>query len=533
MRTHGRFGLRRAVLQGGDEAEAYDLTLAPIEVDLSAVVDWRLKIFRLLFETPDTVVARMAVLFGDSVEQNQAVEIDVSDGWLLQGAWVPPDPIHLFTLANARVALMTARLGVLLRDLQEAQGAEGWGKHVRALVDFGVAVGDGKDEVVQVDVPAKPPGQDLGQDLVLRNIGWDLGEPRIFPSLWFPEEVKLKAFEVVQLEVEEIAFVNEDNGGRYLAFSGGVSIFPGAGRPERKTAEPGTPGVPAESQPAGGGLRFRRLRLRIGGNELAPRWLLDGVSLLIRSGTFELSGSGSITDVTRDGHRYREFALGLLLRFHGLGKDFSIGAQLVYGRVTGPTDRFTYWLFGFQLSYCPVGTFELRGIRMLVAGGMSPDLPEPSGRPQELRLLAWYQQNSASGAVEVRSDRAQQRAGWKVERDAEAAGVGADLCLSVSKALILRSFIFFHRSDSGSGLLVAAEVFALKSSKPIGVGAIEVDLDRDRYSALIGVDLDLAKLLDTDSPLAKGLGRLDGDDLRRQPAGRCSRSASSRIRRAG
>ena len=34
--THGRFGLRRAVLQGGDEAEAYDLTLAPIEVDLSS-----------------------------------------------------------------------------------------------------------------------------------------------------------------------------------------------------------------------------------------------------------------------------------------------------------------------------------------------------------------------------------------------------------------------------------------------------------------------------------------------------------------
>ena len=50
--THGRFGLRRAVLQGGDEAEAYDLTLAPIEIDLSKVVDWRLKIFRLLFETP-------------------------------------------------------------------------------------------------------------------------------------------------------------------------------------------------------------------------------------------------------------------------------------------------------------------------------------------------------------------------------------------------------------------------------------------------------------------------------------------------
>jgi hypothetical protein len=508
--THGRFGLRRAVVKGADEPEAYDLTLAPVDVDLSAVVDWRLKIFRLLFETPDTVVARMAVLFGESTVDDQALEIDVTDGWLLQGAWVPPLPVHAFTLANARVALMTARLGILLRDIQNAQGAEGWMKHVRALIDLGVAVGDGKDETVQLEVPAKPEGAPLGQDLVLRNIGWDLGDPAIVPSLWFPETVKLKAFEVVQLEVEEIAFVSEDNGGRYLAFSGGISIFPGVGKPERKTANPGTPGVPAEGQPAGGGLRFRRLRMRIGGNELAPKWQLDGITLFIKVGTFELSGSGSITDVSHDGHRYREFALGLLLRFHAMQKDFGIGAQLVYGRVTGPVDNFTYWLFGAQLQYCPAGTFELRGIRMLVAGGMSPDLPEPSGRPQEMRLLDWYKQNSASGAVEVRSDRSQHRAGWKVEQGAEAAGVGADLCLSVSKALILRSFIFFHRSDSGSGLLVAAEVFALKASRPIGVGAIEVDLDRDAYSALIGVDLELAKLLGTESSLAQGLGRLTG-----------------------
>lgn len=508
--THGRFGLRRAVLQGGDEAEAYDLTLAPIEIDLSKVVDWRLKIFRLLFETPDTAIARMAVLFGDSVEKDQALVIDVTDGWLLQGAWLPPDPIHLFKLANVNVSLMTAKLGILLKDIQDAQGAEGWFDHVRALIDLGVKVGDGKDEVVQAEVPGKPPGADLGVDLVLRDLGWDLGDPAIIPSLWFPETLKLKAFEVVQLQVEEVAFVSEDNGGRYLSFSGGISIFPGAGEPERKTASPGTPGVPAEDQPSGGGLRFRRLRLRIGGNELAPRWLLDGISLFINTGKIEISGSGSITDVTRDGHRYREFALGLLLRFHAMDKHFSIGAQLVYGRVTGPVDRFTYWLFGLQLSYLPFLSFELRGIRMLVAGGMSPDLPEPSGRPQEMRLLQWYQQFSASGAVTLRSDRSQQRGGWKVEQGAEAAGVGADLCLSASKALFLRSFIFFHRSDSQSGLLVAAEVFLLRGSRPIGVGAIEVDLDRDRWSALIGVDLELAKVLDTDSPLAKGLGRLTG-----------------------
>jgi hypothetical protein len=505
--THGRFGLRRQVLQGGDEIEAYDLSTAPVEINLSSDGHWRLKIFRLLFETPDTVVARMAVLLGGSDEHEQGLEIDVSDGWLLQGAWVPPHPIHAMSIANATLSLMSAKVGVLLRDIDEAQGSDGWLKHMRALIDIGVKVGDGKDAAFQL-APAKPP--DAGADVVLRNIGWDLGEWAIFPSLWFPETLKLKAFEVVQLDVEELALVNEDNGGRYLAFSGGVSLYPGAGQPERKTAEPGTPGVPAENGRSGAGLRFRRLRLRMGGNPLAPAWLLDGVSLFIKTSRVEISGSGSITDVTHDGHRYREFALGILLRFNALDANFSVGAQLVYGRVTGPVDNFTYWLFGLQLSYCPVGTFDLRGVQALVAGGLSPDLPEPSGRPQEMRLLDWYKQHSASGAVEVRSDRSQKRAGWKAEQGAQALGAGADLCLSVSRALILRSFILIHRSDSAAGILVAAEVFVLKASTPIGVGAIEVDLDRRRWGALIGVDLDIAKLAGTDSKLVEGLARLTG-----------------------
>jgi hypothetical protein len=513
--THGRFGLRRSVITGGDQIEAYDLTTAPIEVVLSATVDWRLKIFRLLFESPDTVVARLAVLFGKSEDRNQAIEIDVSDGWLLQGAWLPPSPVLSFTIANVTISLMTARLGLLLANLTQAQGKQGFLDHVRALIDIGVAVRDGKDEVVQIQVPAKPPPPpppevELGQDLVLRNLGWDLGSWAVIPSLWFPESLKLTAFEVVQLEVEEVAFLSEANGGRYLAFSGGVSIFPGAGDAERKPRDLGTPGVPAENSPNGGGIRFRRLRFRMSGNPQAPSWLLDGVTIFVRIRSFELTGSGTITDTTRDGHRFREFGLGLLLRFRAMGKDFGIGAQLFYGRVSGPVDTFTYWLFGLLLSYCPAGPYDLREIRLLVAGGMSPDLPEPDGRQQEVRLLRWYQQHSASGAVEVRSDRTQQRGGWKVERGAQAAGIGADINLSVSKSVTLRSFIFFHTSDSASGLLVAAEVFALKASKPIGFGAIEVDLDRDRWSAIIGVDLELAKLLDTDSPLAKGLGRLTG-----------------------
>jgi hypothetical protein len=506
--THGRFGLRRKVLIGGDEVEAYDLTQAPLEISLAAVVDWRLRIFRLLFESPSTVVARMAVLFGDSVEEDHALVIDVTDGWLLQGAWLPPDPLHFATVAGARFHLMTVKLGILLRDLQEAQGAEGWLAHLRGVFDIGIAVGEDEGPFT-LSGPAKPPGSDLGMDVVVRDLGWDLGSLSV-PALWLPEDLSFTAFKVIQLDLEEVVFLSEPSGGRYVGFSGGISIFPGAGDPEKKHVETGTPGVPAEGQPDGAGLRFRRLRFRIGGDESAPRWLIDGVSLFLRIGSLEVMGSGTISDTNRDGHRYEEFGLGLLLRFSAMDKDFSIGAQLFYGRVSGPVDRFTYWLFGLQLAYCPAGSFDLRGISVLVAGGMMPNLPAPSGKPQEMRLLDWYRQNRAAGAVEIRDDRAPQRGGWKVEQGAEAAGVGADLGLSVSRSVTLRVFMFFHRSDEASGLLISAEVFLLKARTPVGFGAIEVDLERDRYSALVGVDLDFAALLDSDSALAKGLGRMTG-----------------------
>ena len=228
----------------------------------------------------------MAVLFGDErTRSDHAMVIDVTDGWLLQGAWLPPDPIHAFTLANLRVSLMTAKIGVLLRDIQDAQGAEGWVDHVRALIDIGVKVGDGKDEVVQASVPGKPPGADLGLDVVLRNLGWDLGEPcdraRASGS---PRTSSSPRSRSCSSQVEELAFVSEDNGGRYLAFSGGIVDLPRAAgqreaQPRRTRARPV---CRPRTSPTGGGLRFRRLRMRIGGNELAPRWLLDGISLFMQ-----------------------------------------------------------------------------------------------------------------------------------------------------------------------------------------------------------------------------------------------------------
>jgi hypothetical protein len=515
--THGRFGLRRNVIEFGDEAEPYDMSLAPIAIPIGGPVDWELRIFRLLFETPATVVARLAVVFGNDEGElpgsghndDHAMVIDISDGWMLQGTWSPPQPLRAFRVANIEVNLMAVRIGVLLKGINDAE--EDFVDHLRILGDLGISVGDDNQESFFKAKLDRPPGAELGQEVVLRDLGWDLGEWSLFPNLWFPEDLKFTAFEVVQLEIEELAMLNEDNGGRYLAFSGGVSIFPGAGDANRlKTEHSTTPGVPAESEPSGGGIRFHRLRFRTGGNPEAPKWLLDGVTILIRVDSFELSGFGTATDQTRDGHRYREFGLGLFIAFHAMEKDFSIGAQFYYGKVSGQVDNFTYWLFGFQLGYCPLGPYELRGISVLVATGMTPALPEPSGRPQEMRLLEWYKAKKASGAVEVRTDRAQTRGGWRPEQGAIAAGVGFDVGLSVSKNVLLRAFLFMHKSDTEFGFLVAVEVFILKGRQPVGLGAIEVDTRNDKWSALIAVNLDFAKLLDTNSSLAKGLGTLQG-----------------------
>ncbi|TDB89410.1 hypothetical protein E1264_08330 [Actinomadura sp. KC216] len=492
--VHGRFGLRRAVLAGADQPEAYDLTLAPVEIELPVLDGWRLKIFRLLFETPATAVVRMAVLFGDREEEDQALLIDVTDGWLVQGAWVPPKPLKLFTFVNVTVSLMTVKLGYLLRHVPDSS----WDDHVRLLCDIGVQVGESTGKLFRTRVE---------QTMVLRDLGWDQGEVRLLPDLWFPESLKLYAFDVVHLEVEEVAFLSEDNGGRYISFSGGASVYPGAGDRPELPFHPGPPGELAPVRPAGGaaGLRFRRLRLRTGGGEQAAEWLLDGVSLFVRKGRLELSGSGGVTDIAVNGHRVREFALGLLLRFPALGTDVSVGAQFAYGRVTGPVENFTYWLFGVQLSHLPLGFTQLRNVRALGASGLSPLLPEPSGRPQEMRLLDWYKQHSGSGAVELRGDRDQQRGGWRVDQGAVAGGIGADITLPVGKAVFLRSFIFVYDSDS-TVLFVAADVFALKNK--IGTGAVEVG--DGRWSALVEVDIDLAKLLDTDSSMLKGLAKLAG-----------------------
>ena len=172
---------------------------------------------------------------------------------------------------------------------------------------------------MQVQVPAKPPGADLGVDLVLRNIGWDLGDPAIVPEPVVPRDG----------EADRVR-------GRAAAGGGGRVRQRGQRRPlcrvQRRHLDLSRQRASRSARPPSRARRACRPRTSrraaacasggcgcaLAATRRAARWLLDGIGLFIKVGRFELSGSGSITDVMRDGHRYREFALGLLLRFRAM-----------------------------------------------------------------------------------------------------------------------------------------------------------------------------------------------------------------------
>src|SRR5262249_14749546 len=160
---------------------------------------------------------------------------------------------------NVTVSLMSLKLGYLLRHVP----GRTWTDHLRVLADIGILVGKAEDKAFTTKVE---------QSVVLRDIGWDQGELDLFPSVWSPESLKFQAFGVIRLEVTEMDFVSEHNGGRYIPFSGGISVFSGVhGHPPEETFHPGSPLEPPSVRPPGdgAGLRFRRLRLRTGGSEQA------------------------------------------------------------------------------------------------------------------------------------------------------------------------------------------------------------------------------------------------------------------------
>jgi hypothetical protein len=502
--VHARVGLRRQVLAGDAGGENYNLTDAPVDLEIGPLV---IRLFRILLQTTDlegeTPIAFDAVIQSADDEPSPARWAFplsfTDDGVLTFGVVLPAaDRPRLFTVFGREVRIAGARLGCSLAAVKALVEGDGSAKDAFiALVDLELRK-EAATNAKSAPATLKPKtGEETSQ--YLEGLGWRLGKPT-FGSVYDPTGLKLLLFDKFPLHIEEIGFVTEDNGGFYFSVSARLeeAFGPAEKAPsDEPPPDPATPHGPcarpsagrAEALKRGIGLRLHRLRTRVGGNADAPRFLLDGLTLFVSIGRAELSGFGALAEFDLGGNHYEESAFGLQVCFPALGKHWDLGFQMYRGRVTG-IDEFTYGMFAAVVGGIPLGSAELSGLRAIVVRNLAPRLPPADGTDQPMRLYRWYKENL--GAVELPQHRAM--TAWGPRDHSFAWGAAASVSFAGTKAVRLDGFFFMMDSPDEEGFVGGLELYALKAPKPIAFAAFEWDATRDKWGLTIGFSVGIEAL---------------------------------------
>lgn len=504
--THGRAGLRRVQVQADEEAmTAWDHTLAPIHLDFGD--DYRLKIFRLLIQTPaddalrDVLDASLALVRLERdqekvTESASALRLDVSDDGLIQlGFQLDPDGEPMFSILDIQFRFLAVRLGVELgykiNDPLRDSYDRTWTDYVQFLVDIGLSGPAPNEEQAKTKTFNITDRAGGPVKAVLRNVGWDRGRGPLgglSGELWLPEGIEIVAARVFRLGVDEFGFFTDHNGGRYISFSGQIPMLP------RALQRPVTEEEKKEG--AKHGVRYQRLRFRVGGNPDAAPVLLDGLSMDLRIGNVGIKGFGAIREFQILADEYKELGFGLEVDFNLFNKHFLLGVGFFLGQVKGPSRNFRYWLFTLKLGRLPLSGFEANELRVLAAGNLHPKLPAPDGKPQAMRLLRWYK-GQAGDPLSIPDDR--QLTAWESEDDSWTAGAGTKLNPTISgKNVQLNLFALLTRSPKDTVFLAGLEAFLFEGKEPIGYGALE--LDESKIALLLVVDCKMRQLLGPHAP---------------------------------
>jgi hypothetical protein len=569
--VHATFGLRREIEYEDSIDQAFDLTTPPT-IDIG---DYKLILEQFLLRTPASLDPLDQFLFFRlNVQRDElfaddftSLTIGIDDEWTLQiGARFPEGRLP-FLIADAEFSFWGLRAGLSLRriveyysvDFEAAQelGYE-WYNYWQLLFDMAiVAKGDGDKSGFRL---ASLSGKDL--ELPIAGLGWDL-DGITLGTFSMPEGVQLIFGEAMRLIIEEFGWITDPNGGRYISFSGGVTIGGLKGETERGKEIQGEGSATLAQEKTWLGIRFYRLRFRTSGNEKAPRFLLDGISLSMTLGSFGLTGFGMVSEFVQDGHQYKEGGLGLQVRFGSGGNAFLIGAQLFLGSVSGPVHNFKYWLAAAQFSPLPIGAIMFVNLRALIAFNLMPELPPPDGSDQNLRLFRWYKDHYSAAASfkvtdqtfdtlraegvdefviedlngikdqEVRGrkeflallkdrlgdqlteelqslilkhagsfDLPASRAlvGWKPEDDAWTLSAGLGVEVGGQKAFTIDCFLLFSKRPAGFGFAAGMEIYLFANPDPVGFGVFEYDSESEKWSVLIGVSFSLDKVLPFKGP---------------------------------
>lgn len=447
-----------------------------------------------------------------------AFTLDVTDDWTVMLGARAPELRPFLEVFGSSVRLVGLKLGASIARLAAGDPSLGFADKVAFLVDLEIG-----------STPGEPPDPDersfpikfvdaAGEPIetVMRDVGWFLGSFTLgSDGVAFPEGVQLIWFDLFRLIVEDVSWVTETNGGQYLSLTGGLIGRPGSPIPASLDS-PGSSPESVDSERDGLVIRVHRLRFRVAGGDgdgdsgTGPQAvMLDGVSLAGRWERFELSGYGMISEYTRDGSVYREWAVGVFMKFALESFQMAFGAEFLYGKVTGAVGDYSYLLAGLQFGPVPLCGLRLLTVRGLFALRMRPNLPPPDGTDGKQRIYAWYKQHAETG-VSIPVDRDLAQSGWVPQDGALAIGIGVSIAPAVGRSARFEGFAFFYRSDEERGFLFVLEAYLFRSPDPVLFGGLEVDGGEGIVSAFLGGSIGLDVFFDRSSPLLAALGKLTG-----------------------
>ena len=315
----------------------------------------------------------------------------------------------------------------------------------------------------------------------LENAGWRFGEIHL-------EGIALpgRGDHLVRARLRRLRARADRGGRRSRPAAGGLVIDPPAGLE--------------------GALTVKRLRLRVRGDDSAPRLKIDGFFLGWKSSVLLIEG-GYYSEREESDTSITEFGFTGTVSFHVGKVEHRVMVDLLHGH--GSSDAGELPLpdgpSGVRRATQPIAGVELRGARVLYANNMKPKLREVDRDARELRYYRWYLD---SDPLTVPGDR--RLAAWEVIDDAWAWGVGASASfVALGRLVVLDLFVLGIHSPAEHGMLFSARVFAI-APEPLGFLAIEWDRENDRTSAVLAVNVTMASFVKDAPGWLAGAGGLKG-----------------------
>lgn len=495
---HLTTGIRRSVDTPGDLKEMLSFQEAPVTVQLLKAPSLWLAVNKLFYrsfsldeETPPTPITFDISVYRDKGKQTeQAFGVSLEDEYTLLLTWrrgmtAPSvlDKVLDWKFFGTTISITALRAGVSIQRLADGSDFEDAMVIVADLL-VRAKPADTKKDWVRVE---GLDGKDI--NVLIEKVGWWF-EPS-FEKVSAPDGFQVIFGRSIELRIimNELGLLGHDNGGTYIVFSGGLGLE-----------------IPAKFE---GSFTFKRMRVRVGGNEDAPGFGIDGFYLTLKGGPLKIEAGGHHTERRVGADLVSEIGLSGLFLLDLKADRLGFAVDLLKGNVSGPQGDFDYFMVQVAMAAgFPIGYVRVAGMRFLMADNMQPSLWTADKESRDLRYYNW------SKRTNLLAPAARRLSAWKPVDDSWSVGAGASVGFTgLNEVVLISAFVFVTSGPEENGFLISGELFLLSSDSPVAYIVIEYDDAIDRFSLLAGVDLTIKKFWKNAPSILADLVRITGSLL--------------------